>query len=260
MNPAAYDAYLRARYFFHKQDYPHSLAYFKQAVDLDPNYASAQAGYASALDAATTWDLGTPAQLMPTALAAARRAIQLDPQNGEAYTALGSVQTIYEWNWNAAEQNLIRGIALNASDPLAEFKYSVYLDAVGRQQDSVRHMRRALQLDPLSFLMNLRLGVALYYDRHYDAALAQLERATEMEELSGSVEFYQSLIYEQKGDRDKAVQTRSCFTARRMATRGQRRSVGYLSEARMETLLARAHPGSPYRPRRHMHCVSDRRG
>jgi TolB-like protein/Tfp pilus assembly protein PilF len=206
LNPAAHDAYLRARYFFHKQDYPHSLAYFKQAVDLDPNDASAQAGYASALDAATTWDVGTPAELMPSALAAARRAIQLDPQNGEAYTALGSVQTIYEWNWNAAEQNLIRGIALNASDPLAEFKYSVYLDAVGRQQDAVRHMRRALQLDPLSFLMNLRLGVALYFDRQYDAALAQLERAAEMEEQSGSVEHYKSLVYEHKGNQDNAVQ------------------------------------------------------
>jgi TolB-like protein/DNA-binding winged helix-turn-helix (wHTH) protein/predicted negative regulator of RcsB-dependent stress response len=206
VDPAAHDAYLRGRYFFNKQDYFHSLEYFKQAVALDPDYASAQAGYASALDAATTYNIGTPEQLMPKALAAARRAIQLDPQNGEAYTAVGSVQTIYEWDWDAAEENLMRGISLNSSDSLAEFKYAVYLDAIGRPQDAVTHMRRALQLDPLSFVVNLRLGVALYYDRHYDAALAQLQRASEMERLSASVDNYMSLIYEQKGDYDEAVQ------------------------------------------------------
>jgi TolB-like protein/Tfp pilus assembly protein PilF len=205
VNLPAHDAYLRGRYFFNKQDFAHSLEYFKQAVALDPEYASAQAGYASALDAATTYNIGAPAQLMPNAIAAAQRAIQLDPLNGEAYTELGSVQTIYSWDWTAAEQNLTRGISLNPSDSIAEFKYAVYLDAVGRTQDAVTHMRRALQLDPLSFLVNRRLGVALFYDRQYDGALAQLQRSAEMEQSSGSIDHYLSLLYEQKGDHDEAV-------------------------------------------------------
>jgi TolB-like protein/DNA-binding winged helix-turn-helix (wHTH) protein/tetratricopeptide (TPR) repeat protein len=206
VNPAAHNAYLRGRYSFNKQDFSHSLESFQQAIALDPTYASAYAGYASALDAATTYGIGTPEHLMPKAIAAAERAIQLDPQNGEAYTALGSIQTIYEWDWAAAEQNLARGIALNPSDSIAEFKYSVYLDAVGHPQDAVAHMRRALQLDPLSFLVNRRLGVALFYDHQYDAALAQLRSAAEMEQQSGSVENYVSLIYEQMGKHDEAVQ------------------------------------------------------
>jgi TolB-like protein/DNA-binding winged helix-turn-helix (wHTH) protein/Tfp pilus assembly protein PilF len=205
VNPAAHDAYLRGRYFFNKQDFAHSVEYFKQAVALDPGYASAYAGYASALDAASTFGIGPPEQLMSKAIAAAQRAIQLDPQNGEAHTALGSVQTIYEWDWTAAEQNLTRGISLNPNDSIAEFKYAVYLDAIGRPQDAVTHMRRALQLDPLSFLVTRRLGVALYYDRQYDAALAQLQRAAEMERSPGSIDNYMSLIYEQKGEHDEAV-------------------------------------------------------
>ena len=205
INPAAHDAYMRGRYFFHKQDFQHSLEYFQRAVALDPGYASAHAGYASALDAATTYNIGTPEQLMPKAIAAAQRAIQLDPQNGEAYTELGSAQTIYEWDWSAAEQNLNRGITLDPSDSIAEFKYAVYLDAVMRPHDAVTHMQRALQLDPLSFLINRRLGVALYYDREYDAALAQLQRSAEMEQGSRAVEHYLSFSYEQKGDRDQAV-------------------------------------------------------
>ena len=206
VNPAAHDAYLRGRYFFNKQDVSHSLESFQQAIALDPTYASAYAGYSSALDAAAAFDMGTPEQLMPKALAAAQRAIQLDPQNGEAYTELGSVQTIYEWDWTAAEQNLTRGISLNPNDSIAEFKYAVYLDAAGRPQDAVTHMRRALQLDPLSFFVNRRLGATLYLARAYDAALAQLERAAEMEQQPGSIDNYMSLIYEQKGDHDKAVQ------------------------------------------------------
>jgi TolB-like protein/DNA-binding winged helix-turn-helix (wHTH) protein/tetratricopeptide (TPR) repeat protein len=205
VNPAAHDAYLWGRYFFNKQDLSHSLEYFQQAIALDPSYASAYAGYASALDAATTFEIGTPEQLMPKALAAAQRAIQLDSQNSEAYTALGSVQTIYEWNWTAAGQNLARGISLNPNDSIAEFKYAVYLDAVGRPRDAVTHMRRALQLDPLSFFVNRRLGATLYLDRQYDAALAQLQRAAEMERQPGSIDNYMSLIYEQKGDHDEAV-------------------------------------------------------
>ena len=205
VNPAAHDAYLRGRYFFNKQDFTHSLESFQQAIALDPTYASAYAGYASALDAATTYNIGTPQQLMPKAIAAAQRAIQIDPQNGEAYTELGSIQTIYSWDWTAAEQNLTSGISLNPSDSIAEFKYSAYLDAVGRPQDAVAHMRRALQLDPLSFLITRRLGAALYYDRQYDAALVQLQRSAEMEQGSGSIDHYMSLTYEQKGDHDDAV-------------------------------------------------------
>ncbi|AEU35447.1 winged helix-turn-helix domain-containing tetratricopeptide repeat protein [Granulicella mallensis] len=206
VNPAAYDAYLRGRYFLNKQDLSHSLESFQQAMALDPTYASAYASYASALDAATTFGIGTPEQVMPKAIAAAQRAIQLDPQNGEAYTALGSVQTIYQWDWTAAEQNLTRGISLNPNDSIAEFKYAVYLDAVGRPQDAVTHMRRALQLDPLSFLVNRRLGATLYLARQYDAALAQIQRAAEMEQRPASIDNYMSLIYEQKGDHDQAVQ------------------------------------------------------
>ncbi|WP_158792446.1 winged helix-turn-helix domain-containing protein [Granulicella sp. L60] len=206
VNPGAHDAYLRGRYFFDKQDFSHSLESFQQAVTLDPTYASAFAGYASALDAAATFGIGTPEQLMPKAVTAAKRAIELDPQNGEAYTALGSVETIYKWNWTMAEQNITRGIALNPNDSIAEFKYAVYLDAVGRADAAVTHMRRAVQLNPLSFIINRRLGATLYLARHYDEALSQLQRAAEMEQHTGSIDNYISLIYEQKGERDQAVQ------------------------------------------------------
>jgi TolB-like protein/DNA-binding winged helix-turn-helix (wHTH) protein/Tfp pilus assembly protein PilF len=206
INPDAHDAYLKGRYFFNKQDIPHSLEYFQKAISVDPNYAAAYAGYATALDASTAFGLAAPEDAMPKAHAAALRAIELDPNNSEAYTELGSIQTIYRWDWTAAEQNLRRGISLNPNDSIAEFKYAVYLDAVGRSQDAVAAMRRALRLDPLSFLINRRLAATLYLARDYNGALTQLQRAAEMEHQPESIDNYMSLVYEQKGQRDQAVQ------------------------------------------------------
>ena len=206
IDPQAHDAYLRGRYFFQKQDMSRSADYFQHAIESDPSYASAYAGLADALDAETTVGLGEPQDLMPRALVAAQQAIKLDPENGEAYTSLGSIETIYEWNWPAAQYNLTRGIALDPSNSVAEMKYAVYLDAVGHPEDAVVHMRRALHLDPLSFLMNRRLGATLYLARHYDEALDQLRRAREMEPNQHSaVDNYMSWIYELKGMRDQAV-------------------------------------------------------
>jgi tetratricopeptide (TPR) repeat protein len=143
---------------------------------------------------------------MPKALAAAKRAIQLDPENGEAYTALGGVETTYEWNWTAAESDLTRGIALSPSYSYAEMRYAVYLDAQNRPEEAVTHMRRALELDPLSFLINRHLGSTLFFARHYDDALYYLRRAGEMEpNRFGVVENWISWIYEKKGMQEDAV-------------------------------------------------------
>ncbi|MGH9520231.1 MAG: tetratricopeptide repeat protein, partial [Terriglobales bacterium] len=148
IDPAAHDAYFRGLYFFDKQDFEHSIASFRKAIALDPNYAAAYAELATALDAQSTFQSARPGADMDEALKDAKRAIELDPENGVSYTQLGSIQSIYEWNWPEAEQNLLRGISLSPSSSIGEMKYAVYLDAVGRPEEAVNHERRALDLDP----------------------------------------------------------------------------------------------------------------
>lgn len=202
----AHDAYLRGRYFLNKRDAIKSAAYFQQAIALDPTYASAYAGLSDSFESQSLLENAKPQDVMPKALAAAKRAIQLDPENGEAYTALGGVETTYEWNWTAAESDLTRGIALSPSYSYAEMKYAVYLDAQNRPEEAVTHMRRALELDPLSFLINRHLGSTLFFARHYDDALYYLRRAGEMEpNRFGVVENWISWIYEKKGMQEDAV-------------------------------------------------------
>ncbi len=205
IDPAAHDAYLRGFYFLQKREMDTSAAYFQKAISIDPQYAPAFAGLADALHA--KWFNGSSsAEVMPAALAAAKRAIQLDPNCGEAYTALGSIETNYEWNWAEAERNLERGVALSPNSSFAEQWMAIYLDVVNRPEEAVMHMRRAHELDPLSFLMNRHLGSALYYARRYDEALYYLQHAREMEPLKlGLIDGWVSWIYEKKGMQDEAV-------------------------------------------------------
>jgi TolB-like protein/DNA-binding winged helix-turn-helix (wHTH) protein/tetratricopeptide (TPR) repeat protein len=207
VNPAAYDAYLRGRYFYAKSDILRSAEYFQQAIDADPSYASAYAGLADDLEAETVFGMAPIKDAMPKALAAANHAIALDPENGEAYEALGSIETIYGWSWEAAERDLQRSVALSPSYSVVEMKYATYLDAVGRPQDAVQHIRRAVSLDPLSFYMVRRLGTTLFLARDYDGALEELGRAAEMEPREhGILDNWISHAYEQKGMHDEAVE------------------------------------------------------
>ena len=181
INPAAYDAYLRGLYFLNQRDIEKSVTYFKQAVALDSTYAVAYAGLAEALSTQAVSGGGARPQEQSEALAAAKNAIVLDPESGEAYAALGLVEINFGKDWQAAGRDLEKGISLSPGNSLAEMYYSIYLDAMARPEDAVSHMRRALQLDPRSFLMNRHLGTTLYFARHYDEALFYLHRAVEME-------------------------------------------------------------------------------
>ena len=205
--PEAHDAYLRGRYFHEKREVDKSAAYFQQAVSRDPSWSQAYSGLSAAIQSEGVFGILSPEETVAKGEEAARHAIDLDPQNGEAYSTLGATQATFEWRWEEAEANLRRGIALSPNSPEAEFYYVIYLDAVNRPGEAVTHMRKALALDPGSFLFNRHLGSTLYYARQYDEALVHLTQAAEME--PGKLDFVQgwvSQIYEMKGMRNEAVE------------------------------------------------------
>ncbi len=186
INPAAYDLYLRGLYALNQRDLPESVDYLQQAVAMDSSYAAAYAGLAEALTTEGVSGGSTHPAEQSQALDAAKRAVALNPHSGEAYAALGLVEINYGKDWAAAGRDLEKGIALSPNDSLAEMQYSIYLDAMGRPEEAVAHMRRALQLDPRSFLMNRHLGAVLYFARHYDEALLYLNRAVDLEPTRAS--------------------------------------------------------------------------
>jgi TolB-like protein/cytochrome c-type biogenesis protein CcmH/NrfG len=200
VDPQAYDAYLRGLYFLARREAHKSEACFQEAITRDPSNAAAYAGLAEALASEATVEWPVDASAYSNALAAAQHAIQLDPGSGDAYAALGLIEINYKKDWSGAGRDLERAIQLNPGNSLAEMQYSVYLDAVGRPEEAITHMRRGLRLDPLSFLMNRHLGSVLYVARDYGEALFYLHRALEMDpDKIHFVEIWASRAYEESG-------------------------------------------------------------
>jgi TolB-like protein/Tfp pilus assembly protein PilF len=206
VNPEAHDAYLRGRFFVERRDGKAAASYFRKAISLNPEYAAAHAGLAEALITMHEAGGAPVNEVMPDAIAAAKRAIELDPNDGEGYTALGTIDTVFLWDWDAAERNLRRGIELSSNSALAEIRYAIYLTVRARSEEAIAHMRKAVELDPLSFFANRYLGSTLYFARHYDEALAALVRASEIApDGAAAVQGWVSNIYEVEGKYDQSV-------------------------------------------------------
>ncbi|MDP9049197.1 MAG: tetratricopeptide repeat protein [Acidobacteriota bacterium] len=204
INSEAFEDYLKGRYYWGKRSEDalgKAIHYFQSATEKDPNYALAYAGLADCygiLGAAIVGTVQTN-EVAPKAEAAAKRAVELDPALAETQTALATVQFNDDWNWKAAETGFRRAIQLNPSYATAHQRYSLYLMAMGRTQESLVEMNRARSLDPLSLSMNFSLGWRLYMARRYDDAIAQLLNTIEMDPTYLLAHIVLGQSYEQKG-------------------------------------------------------------
>jgi TolB-like protein/DNA-binding winged helix-turn-helix (wHTH) protein len=205
LDPSAYDGYLQGRYLLGKRDFDGAVKMLRRAVVLDPGYAQSWAGLAAGL-AQQGLGAGPNQEPIPEAKAAAQHALELDPDNGEAWSVLGQITYVNEWDWKEAEYDLQKGVALSPSDSTLELDYATFLALAGRGDEGVSQMRRALELDPLSFLNVRHMGTILYWTRHYDESLDYLRKAHEMEpELKGFTQGWMVKDYEMKGLHDEAV-------------------------------------------------------
>ena len=205
LDPSAYDGYLQGRYLLSKRDFEGAVKMFRRAVVIDPRYARSWAGLGAGLAELAMWT--DPVQgLIPEAKAAAKHAIELDPENGEAWSVLGQIAFTQEWDWKAAEYDLQRAIALSPNDSTTESRYAIFLSIVGRRDEAVSHMRRALELEPLSFFNVRLMGSVFYWSRRYDESLEYIRKAEEMEpELVGFTVDWEVEDYEKKGMGEQAV-------------------------------------------------------
>jgi TolB-like protein/Flp pilus assembly protein TadD len=182
VNPQAYDAYLWGRFYWtHRGDLHKSIESYQQAVQKDPQYALAYAGLASslALLGQTPYDDLSPSDAKPKARAAAEHALQLDPQLSEAYAVLANVAFSYDWNFDLAEQEFQRSLALAPNDPTPHLWYSHYCIARNRLAQAMEQNSRLLDLEPVSPLFNTNRAEIYYYQRNFDAVITQASRASE---------------------------------------------------------------------------------
>jgi TolB-like protein len=207
IDPSAYDGYLQGRYLLSKRDLEGSVKMFRRAVVLDPGYARSWAGLSAGLCELAMYS--DPKEgFVGEAKAAARHAIDLDPGNGEAWSVLGEIAFNLERDWKGADYDLRRATALSPNDSTTESRYAIFLSMVGRPDEAVRHMQRALALDPLSFFNVRLMGSVLYWSRRYDESLEYLQKAREIEpELAVVITGWEVDDYQMKGMLEQAVAT-----------------------------------------------------
>jgi TolB-like protein/lipoprotein NlpI len=153
-NPEVYAQYLLGRQHYHRltrQGFRQAVEAFQKATDIDPGYAPAWAGlavplYYAAQDAQTS---AAAAAQRRRALAAAEKAVALSPNLPEALSSRGILRAFVEYDWAGAKADLERAIALHGNDAEARRRYGVLLMDLGRIQDGIAELRRAVQLDPL---------------------------------------------------------------------------------------------------------------
>jgi tetratricopeptide (TPR) repeat protein len=181
---AAYDLYLKARYFWNKrtgEGFQQAVAQFQQAIDSDPTYPRSWAGLADSYALMNSYSLAPAKELMPKARAAALRALQLDERLAEAHTSLALISLTYEWDWQAAEKGYRRAIQLDPNYATAHHWYAELLAFQGRFDEALAESERARRLDPLSLIIATDRGVILYFARQYDRAIEQLRAVLDMD-------------------------------------------------------------------------------
>jgi TolB-like protein len=184
----AYARYLEARYYANKRDTTsmrRALGLFEEAVARDSSFALAYAGLAGVHATMAINGQTLPGVGPPLAEPAARRAIALNPNLGEAYGVLGRLRAFAQWNWAAADSDFRHAIELNPNEASARSGYAVTLIARGRFDDALDQLRYAQRLDPLSYPIAYSIGEALYYARRWEEALAQARTVTAMESTGG---------------------------------------------------------------------------
>jgi adenylate cyclase len=183
VNPQAYEAYLKGRYFLQTYDPARekkAIGQFEQAIKLDPDFAPAYTGLADAYSFGE--GLFFPAtEVMPKAKAAVEKALQLDDTLAEAHTSLGLVKYIYDFDWTGSEREFRRAIALNPSYAEAHDLYGYILACQGRFDESRAELKRALALDPLSAAIAQDAGEGLYLQREFEAAKEQWRKGLELD-------------------------------------------------------------------------------
>jgi TolB-like protein/DNA-binding winged helix-turn-helix (wHTH) protein/Tfp pilus assembly protein PilF len=211
VSPEAYEDYLKGRYYWNKRSgdgFEKAIGYFEEATRRDPQYALAYAGLADCygIIGATIYGRLPAAEASPKAKAAAIRALEIDPSLAAAETSLATAKFNYDWDWAGAADGFKKAIQLDPGYSTAYQRYSLYLSAMGKFDDSFEQIKKARELEPLSISINTSLGWRLYLAREYDRSIAQLRDTLEMDPASEWAHLNLGQAYEQKGQFNLAIE------------------------------------------------------
>ena len=175
-NPAAYEAYVKGRYFMQRhgeEQWARARAFFEQSIAADENFAPAHVGLSNYFLAT---DAVAPAEAMPRAKASALRALALDESNALAHASLAFVHYFGDWDWAAAEHEFARAVELDPNDSWSRRWHALYLSSMGRHATAIEEIQRAIELDPVSISAFDAAGAIWSNARGFDNVLEHAKR------------------------------------------------------------------------------------
>ena len=197
-DPAAEQLYLKGRYYWNKRtpdDLNKALDYFMQAVVHDPTYSQAYVGLADCYNLMREYTLMPSSEAFPRALAAAKRAVELDDQSSEAHASLGFTSFFGMWDVATGEREFRRAIDLNPNNAAAHHWYANALLALQRLPEAVAEIDRAQALDPASEAILADKGNILFRAGRADEGTALLKQMETREPAFRSPHVYLKGVY-----------------------------------------------------------------
>jgi TolB-like protein/DNA-binding winged helix-turn-helix (wHTH) protein/Flp pilus assembly protein TadD len=210
VNPDAYEAYLKGRYFWNKRTadgIKKAIDYFNEALEKDSNYAQAYAGLTDAYALAGDWKYGVlaPKEAYPKAKAAANRAIALDSNLGEAHISLAFCLDGFDWDFASAGREFTQGIELSPGYATGYEWYGWHLAALGRNDEAVAEVKKAASLDPLSLIISSDLAEELLIAHRYEEATEQAQKTINMDSFFAPAHYVLGQVFVQKHMSQEAV-------------------------------------------------------
>ena len=180
----AYRLYLKGRHHWNRwteEGFYKAIEYFQQAIEKDPSYALAYTGLADSYVLLGWNSYLPPKEAFPKGKEAAMTALRFDPGLAEAHASLAALLWLHDWHWDKAETEFKRSLELSPTYPTANHWYAEFVMTMGRHKEAISRMKSGQELDPLSLIINVAVGWALYLGRGYDEAIVQLRRTIELE-------------------------------------------------------------------------------
>ncbi|MDX1393060.1 MAG: protein kinase [Gemmatimonadota bacterium] len=179
-NLAAYDLYLKSRLEWNRrtaESFTRSIEHLEGAVAEDPAFGLAYAALAETYVTQGIYGMKPPHEVMPLARRAAERALEIHRDQAEAVAALGSVHSLYEWDWSGAEASYRRATELAPNYAIAHQWYATHvLIPRGRFSEARTAMEHAREIDPLSPSIAISAALVDYYEGKVEPAVDRFRR------------------------------------------------------------------------------------